>query len=511
MAMSGGVDVGAAVIDCGSFLIRGGLAGEDSPRALVPSAIGTRAGKNDVLGHSLWGLPELVDQVVDVYGATDGLQAVPKWDVMKKIVDHVLSKHLMVSSKETPLILVEPSYTWGVNGRAAAAELAFEGMGLKSFFIARGPVMAAFSAGRSTSLVVDVGHQGAFATAVFEGYALEKSKQTSVLGGRALSDFTYQVANETVGQNGIRARYELPSMSGAMTEKESNAEGSNGVAHSTTALSKDKAGSEEKEKPVDRSQDVGMDVKVEAVPASPPGEVGAAKPTIVEAPPPAAAAVVPMEGLAKPFLLDSKKAFYRMQIVHDLKQSALSIREIIETNESEANGGAPAQPATAAAVVAGSKVKREPRPTLYTLPDGTELDMGQEICERIPESLFDPKLLSDSKIPGIESARSLHRLAYEAASACDIDVRRELFGGLVLSGGCSLFPGVAERFQREVAAITPQMFKLRMVSPSLRQDRASAPWVGGSILGSLGTFQQMWMSKQEYDEHGAMGINRKCP
>jgi actin-like protein 6A len=42
-------------------------------------------------------------------------------------------------------------------------------------------------------------------------------------------------------------------------------------------------------------------------------------------------------------------------------------------------------------------------------------------------------------------------------------------------------------------------------------ERKFSPWVGGSILSSLGSFQQMWMSKQEYEEHGAIMIERKCP
>ena len=34
---------------------------------------------------------------------------------------------------------------------------------------------------------------------------------------------------------------------------------------------------------------------------------------------------------------------------------------------------------------------------------------------------------------------------------------------------------------------------------------------GGSILASLGSFQQMWMSKKEWEEHGAALIHRKAP
>ena len=35
-------------------------------------------------------------------------------------------------------------------------------------------------------------------------------------------------------------------------------------------------------------------------------------------------------------------------------------------------------------------------------------------------------------------------------------------------------------------------------------------WIGGSILASLSTFQQMWISKQEYDECGPSIVHRKC-
>jgi actin-related protein len=42
-------------------------------------------------------------------------------------------------------------------------------------------------------------------------------------------------------------------------------------------------------------------------------------------------------------------------------------------------------------------------------------------------------------------------------------------------------------------------------------EKKFSPWLGGSILSSLGSFQQMWMSKQEYEEHGAIMIERKCP
>ena len=38
-----------------------------------------------------------------------------------------------------------------------------------------------------------------------------------------------------------------------------------------------------------------------------------------------------------------------------------------------------------------------------------------------------------------------------------------------------------------------------------------AAWIGGSILSSLGTFHQLWISKHEYAEHGAAIVSKRCP
>ena len=56
----------------------------------------------------------------------------------------------------------------------------------------------------------------------------------------------------------------------------------------------------------------------------------------------------------------------------------------------------------------------------------------------------------------------------------------------------------------------PLLFPPQVMAPSAAERRFSV-WIGGSILASLGTFQQMWMSKAEYEEHGANLILRKAP
>jgi actin-related protein len=84
---------------------------------------------------------------------------------------------------------------------------------------------------------------------------------------------------------------------------------------------------------------------------------------------------------------------------------------------------------------------------------------------RSAEALFQPALL------GIE-AGGVHEATYNSITKCDIDVRRELYGNIVLSGGTTMFPGISERMQKELVALAPSNMKVRL-SPSLFIPRAS--------------------------------------
>ena len=119
---------------------------------------------------------------------------------------------------------------------------------------------------------------------------------------------------------------------------------------------------------------------------------------------------------------------------------------------------------------------------------------------RAPEALFDPAVLGH-EFPGI------HRTTYNSIAKCDMDVRRELFGNVVLSGGSSMYPGLAERLTKELGALASSSIKVKIIAPP---ERKYSVWIGGSILASLSTFQNMWISRQEYDESGPSIVHRKC-
>ena len=69
------------------------------------------------------------------------------------------------------------------------------------------------------------------------------------------------------------------------------------------------------------------------------------------------------------------------------------------------------------------------------------------------------------------------------------------------------FKGIADRMQKEITALAQSTMKIKIIAPP---ERKYSVWIGGSILASLSTFQQMWISKQEYDESGPSIVHRKC-
>ena len=135
----------------------------------------------------------------------------------------------------------------------------------------------------------------------------------------------------------------------------------------------------------------------------------------------------------------------------------------------------------------------------YELPDGNVITLGNERF-RCPEVLFQPTMLG-------KEAVGIHECTFQTIMRCDVDIRRDLYLNIVLSGGTTMFPGIAERMTKELYQLAPSAMKIKVVAPA---ERKYSVWIGGSILASLTTFQLMWISKAEYDDSGPHIVHRKC-
>jgi actin-related protein len=135
----------------------------------------------------------------------------------------------------------------------------------------------------------------------------------------------------------------------------------------------------------------------------------------------------------------------------------------------------------------------------YTLPDGNVITIGNERF-RCPEVLFQPNLIG-------KEDEGVHKLVLNSIMKCDVDIRKDLWKNVVMSGGSTMFAGIADRLQKELKELAPATMDVKIVAPP---ERKYSVWIGGSILASLSTFEDMWVTKDEYDESGPSIVHRKC-
>ena len=115
----------------------------------------------------------------------------------------------------------------------------------------------------------------------------------------------------------------------------------------------------------------------------------------------------------------------------------------------------------------------------YVLPDGNRLKVGQERF-RAPEILFDPEII------GLEYA-GVHQIVIDAINRTDLDLRKNLFANIVLSGGATLTKGFPDRLLHELQNLAVKETRIKIFAPP---ERKYSTWIGGSILAGLSTFRK---------------------
>ncbi|TFF99428.1 MAG: actin, cytoplasmic 2 [Promethearchaeota archaeon] len=133
----------------------------------------------------------------------------------------------------------------------------------------------------------------------------------------------------------------------------------------------------------------------------------------------------------------------------------------------------------------------------YMLPDGETIEVGVERF-LAPECFFNPSVIGKELEP-------LDDIIVNAISSCDVDLRRDLYSNIVLSGGSTMFPGIKERLTNEIKEQIPESVDVKIIAPP---ERMYSVWIGGSILSSLKTFHRMWITRREYKEMGPQVIHR---
>eukprot|EP01060_Flectonema_neradi_P037425 TRINITY_DN7531_c4_g1_i2.p1 TRINITY_DN7531_c4_g1~~TRINITY_DN7531_c4_g1_i2.p1 ORF type:complete len:377 (+),score=78.59 TRINITY_DN7531_c4_g1_i2:174-1304(+) len=129
------------------------------------------------------------------------------------------------------------------------------------------------------------------------------------------------------------------------------------------------------------------------------------------------------------------------------------------------------------------------------LPDGKELvvSIGKEAILG-SEVLFRP-----SYAPHRLSMLSVPEVLWECVQSLPFSLAKELVESVVISGGTSLISGFSDRLPGEIDCISTCQLKPKVTIP---RERVELSWKGASIAATLPQFEEMWITKQQYNEIG---------
>lgn len=142
--------------------------------------------------------------------------------------------------------------------------------------------------------------------------------------------------------------------------------------------------------------------------------------------------------------------------------------------------------------------RQEGKMVEYALPDGQKLKVCHQTVPQClpdadearqigPERFRAPEILFDPEIIGLEYP-GIHQIVVDAIGRTDMDLRKALFGNIVLSGGSTLTKGFGDRLLHEVQRLAVKDMRIKIFAPP---ERKYSTWIGGSILAGLSTFRKV--------------------
>ena len=130
----------------------------------------------------------------------------------------------------------------------------------------------------------------------------------------------------------------------------------------------------------------------------------------------------------------------------------------------------------------------------YPLPDGNVITIDSERF-KTPEIMFNPQQI------GLEE-NGVHNLVYDGVMQCDIDLRKDLMKNIVICGGNLMYDGIGKRLKKEVSKLAENTLncKVNVIESSHRK---YSQLIGGSVLTAMPSFEEKWITKEDYEEYGA--------
>jgi actin-like protein 6A len=359
-------------------------------------------------------------------------------------------------------------------------ELIMESLDASSVFLAPAPMLAAFSLGRQTALMVDIGAGGCCVTPIVDGLILKHSQRRNGRGGDWLGDMTWKALQENKKSRSDKRNSNKK-------EGESSSSLSFPAIKPRYMLGKKAQSSTNSIFQRRSMNDLMYEIRTE------------------------------------PFIAlhtTNHIASIRIPFVSTCGRN----HDDDDDDDDDSDDDDVVMNSPTTGTTSNGDNNAGGQDSIYHLPDGTPVDLassfGRDLCQ-LPELLFAETTtlpFQHNNNPSSSVSQSttlsnepLHKLIHESLlSIGDVDARKELAQCICLVGGSSLLPNIETRLSQELSAILPSFVKPKvLVSRVSSVERSCASWIGASILTSLGSFQQLWLSKTEYEEYGtAMAIQR---
>ncbi|KFY05574.1 hypothetical protein V492_08437 [Pseudogymnoascus sp. VKM F-4246] len=146
---------------------------------------------------------------------------------------------------------------------------------------------------------------------------------------------------------------------------------------------------------------------------------------------------------------------------------------------------------------------------VFEMPNGSNQLWGVDRF-KVGEGMWDEKAaLPVPGEPAVTKSQTIPEMIKAAVASVDMDLRVNLLQNVVVTGGTTLTNGFTDRLVSELQQAYPGA-RVKIQAAGLTSERRFGSWIGGSILGSLGTFHQMWIAKKEYDEFGPNVVEKRC-
>jgi actin-related protein len=422
------------------------------------------------------------------------------YQLLPNYIRHGYETSLNTRTSHHPLLLIDRSYN-PPPLRQTVLELCMEELQVPAMFFGRDAVMACYAVGRTTATVVDVGYSGTTVTPVHDGYVETKGIRRLPVGSQHMDDTILSTLDQLTNSS-IRPHYQARSSESTIRISQDM------HTHSRWYVAQEC-----------REDGSGASVSTVEDPAfqAPSKSYVLPDGTVVDIAAKYRFAIPQMVlGPKEETVRDREYKKIQTQLTSLIQKGSEAIpndvipkdgNDSMDQNDKEYWEQQFSEESSVGISKRRSEPHRHPKSPLMLSSSSFHRAVLRQACVPYWQSFLQTSL----------TAHPIPSMIGDAALACDRDQQPSLLANVVLVGGgacagpteMAWSDALRERTESLLQPHTPG-WRIKVLTPN-RTERAIGSWLGGSILGSIGTFHDMYITKKEYEEWGPAIVNRKCP